>query len=97
MGGFGGLKDWSWGEYRFRGRAEHLCVRNKQRRQGEERGRIKGLGVGTSLEVQWLGLRASTAGGMGSIPSWGAKIPQAARCGSGRKGLVYEGRSRLVK
>ena len=27
--------------------------------------------------VQWLGLRASTAGGTGSIPGWGSKIPQA--------------------
>ena len=27
----------------------------------------------TSLAVQWLGLRASTAGGTGSIPAWAAK------------------------
>ena len=33
----------------------------------------------TSLEVQWLGLRASTAGDMGSIPGQGTKNPQAAR------------------
>ena len=32
---------------------------------------------GTSLVVQWLGLRASTAGGTGSIPGQGTKIPQA--------------------
>ena len=25
---------------------------------------------GTSLVVQWLGLRASTAGGAGSLPGW---------------------------
>ena len=31
--------------------------------------------LGTSLAVQWLRLRASTAGGTGSIPGWGAKIP----------------------
>ena len=30
---------------------------------------------GNSLVVQWLGLRASTAGGMGSIPGQGTKIP----------------------
>ena len=36
--------------------------------------------VGTSLVVQWLGLCASTARGMGSIPGPGTKIPQAARC-----------------
>ena len=30
-----------------------------------------------SLAVQWLGLCASTAGGLGSIPGWGTKILQA--------------------
>ena len=33
--------------------------------------------LGTFLVVQWLRLHASTAGGMGSIPGWGTKIPQA--------------------
>ena len=37
--------------------------------------------AGTSLAVQWLGLWASTAGGMGSIPGQGTKFPQAARQG----------------
>ena len=27
--------------------------------------------------VQWSGLHASNAGGMGLIPGWGTKIPQA--------------------
>ena len=36
---------------------------------------------GTSLAVQWLGLRASNAGGTGSIPGQGTKILQAACCG----------------
>ena len=36
---------------------------------------------GNSLAVQWLGLRTSIAGGMGSIPGCGTKIPQAAWCG----------------
>ena len=31
--------------------------------------------------VQWLRLRASTAGGTGSIPGRGTKIPNDARCG----------------
>ena len=31
--------------------------------------------------VQWLGPHASTAGGTGSIPGWGTKIPQATQCG----------------
>ena len=35
--------------------------------------------LGTSLVVQWLRLRASTVGGMGSIPVWGTKIPHAAQ------------------
>ena len=30
---------------------------------------------GTSLVVQWLRLRASSAGVGGLIPSWGTKIP----------------------
>ena len=29
--------------------------------------------------VQWLRLHASNAGGAGSIPGWGTKIPHAAR------------------
>ena len=32
------------------------------------------------LEVQWL-IRASTAGGTGSIPGWGTKFSQAVRQG----------------
>ena len=35
---------------------------------------------GNSLAVQWLGLCASTAGGTGSIPSQGTKVPHAAQC-----------------
>ena len=37
--------------------------------------------------VQWLRLRASTAGGMGSIPSQGTKIPDAVQYGQKKKGL----------
>ena len=33
--------------------------------------------IGTSLVVQWLRLYASNAGGAGSIPGWGTKIPHA--------------------
>ena len=36
---------------------------------------------GNSLVVQWLGLRAFTAEGLGSIPGRGTKIPQASKCG----------------
>ena len=34
-----------------------------------------------SREVRWLWLWDSTAGGAGSIPGWGTKIPHAAQCG----------------
>ena len=34
-----------------------------------------------SLVVQWLGLRAFTAKGLGSIPGSGTKILQATWCG----------------
>ena len=34
--------------------------------------------IGTSLAVQWLGLRASIAGDVGSIPGWGTKVLQGA-------------------
>ena len=37
---------------------------------------FKGEEGGDSLAVQWLGLHASTAGGMGLIPGRGTKIPQ---------------------
>ena len=35
---------------------------------------------GNSLAVQWLRLCVSTAGGSGSIPGRGTKIPHATRC-----------------
>ena len=45
---------------------------------------------GTSLAVQWLRLCPSSAGGMGSIPVKGAKIPHAVWCGKKKKvHLVY--------
>ena len=37
------------------------------------------------LAVQWLGLHASTAEGMGSIPGQGTKIPHAVRYGLRKK------------
>ena len=41
--------------------------------------------VGTSLVVQWLRLRASNAGGAGSIPGWGTTVPHAVRLGPPKK------------
>ena len=46
--------------------------------------------VGTFLAIQWLRLRASTAGRMGSIPGWGTKIPHAA-AKKKKKKMVYVG------
>ena len=47
----------------------------------------------TSLVVQWLQLRASTARGEGSIPGQGTKIPHAAQCSQNKrvtnKDLLY--------
>ena len=34
---------------------------------------------------QWLGLWALTAKGLGSIPDWGTKIPQATKYGKKKK------------
>ena len=34
---------------------------------------------------KWLRLCASTAGGTGSIPRWGTKIPHAAQCGPNKQ------------
>ena len=45
----------------------------------------KAKGVGTSLEVQWLGLQAPTVGDTGLIPRQGSKNPQASRCGKKKK------------
>ena len=40
---------------------------------------IKNWAKGTPLAVQWLRLHTSNAGGAGSIPGQGAKIPHASR------------------
>ena len=45
---------------------------------GSPEGYCLKMEVGASLVVQWLRLHASTAGGMGSIPGRGTKIPHAA-------------------
>ena len=37
------------------------------------------------MVVQWLRLQAPNAGGLGSIPSWGTKIPHAASCDQKKK------------
>ena len=47
---------------------------------------------GTSLVVQWLRLPASNAGGEGSIPGGGTKIPRAAWCSQKKKKENRSGR-----
>ena len=41
--------------------------------------------LGISLAVQWLGLCASTAGGLGSIPGQGTEVPQVSVQGKKKK------------
>ena len=43
---------------------------------------------GTSLAAQWLRLRTSSTGGMGSIPGLGTKIPYAMWHGQKKEILV---------
>ena len=45
----------------------------------------KRVSLGNSLEVQWLGLRAFTAAGPGSIHGQGTKILQSAQRGQKKK------------
>ena len=51
------------------------------RHQGSPRLHFLKKTLGTSLAVQWLRLCVCTAGGAGSIPGWGTKIPHTAQCG----------------
>ena len=46
--------------------------------------------TGNSLAVQWLGLGTFTAVGLGSIPSQGTQVPQAAQYGKKNKNVVLE-------
>ena len=43
---------------------------------------------GTFLAVQWLRLQTPIAGGAGSIPARGTKIPQATQCSQKKKKSV---------
>ena len=46
---------------------------------------------GNSLAVQWLGLHAFTAEGLGSIPGRGTEIPQAVPRKKKKNSLTQEG------
>ena len=50
-----------------------------------------------SLVVQWLGLWAFTAEGLGWIPGWGSKIPQAAWSSRKKERERKEGRKKEKK
>ena len=50
-----------------------------------------------SLVVPWLGLRASTAGGLGSIPRWGTKIPHAHGSAKKKKKFIWNLRTKDVQ
>ena len=64
-------------------------MKYKQREIGRENIKSfteqKWVRSGPSLEVQWLRLHTSTAGGAGSISGWGTKIPYASQCGQKKK------------
>ena len=47
--------------------------------------------LGTSLAVQWLRHHASNAGGSGSNPGLGTKIPHAMQCGKKKKKQASSG------
>ena len=54
------------------------------------------------MAVQWLRIRASNAGGMGSIPGWGAKILHVTQYGKENKnkrvgGFVWKKRGSTQK
>ena len=50
---------------------------------------LKVVSSGNSLTAQWLWLRALTARGLGLIPGWGTKIPQASRQGQKSSYLCF--------
>ena len=45
-----------------------------------KRRKFKNAFFGTSLVIQWFSFSTSIAGGAGSIPGWGTKIPHAVWC-----------------
>ena len=67
------------GTSRFRHQNRQKVVSGCQSGTSECSGELfNNTGAGTSLVVQWLRLRAPNAGGPGSIPAQGTKIPHAA-------------------
>ena len=61
-----GCSECTWGGWRT-----GIGMQSSQKRQH----RVSNSNQGTSLAVQWLGLQACTAGGVGLIPDLGTKMP----------------------
>ena len=59
-----------------------ICIPGAQGRVGEDETRIW---RGNSPAVQWLGVRAASAGGTGSIPGQRTGIPYAEWCSQKKK------------
>ena len=55
----------------------HAKKQENKTHNEEKKIQLKPNKTGNSLAVQWLELQALTAEGLGSIPGWGTKIPQA--------------------
>ena len=51
---------------------------------------FKNIQAGTSLVVQWVRLCAPTAGGTGSVPGGGTKIPHVTQLGQKKKRISKE-------
>ena len=62
-----------------------LIARGRGKRRRGNLKEFKILHTGTYLVIYWLRFHASTAGGMGSIPDQGTKIPHATWHGQKRK------------
>ena len=60
----------------------HIQFKNESFSKPERKSnKVRMTTLGTSLAVQWLKLCISTAGGTGSIPGQGTKIPHAMQRG----------------
>ena len=62
---------------------------------GPSRVNVRSPPAGSSLGLQWLGLRTYSAGHTGSIPGRGTKIPQA--CGTAKEILKKKKKKKKAK
>ena len=66
-----------WPSLRSKRQVQAVADQGREGTERQRRSSQETVVQGTALEVQWLGLLASNAGGMGSIPDRGTKTPQA--------------------